>query len=245
MFPPIVDTRWLAGSGAKKRPCCRATALTSRFGTPGSTTATRATTSISWTVRSRAVAMTTASPHAIVPPDRPGPAPRGTTATPARRAARTHAAISAVLAGTATARGGRLSKPASYSKTTVSSGRQKTFASPQIATSSRASVLGPATAALGVVFDPDRAVLRELLLPDRHHGLQLVDPLTRDGEGGVAMRGAGGDDHRDVADRQIADAVMHHHARRCVLRLQRVRDLAHLRLGHFGVGLVLQVRHPF
>src|SRR5438094_613539 len=39
MFPPTVDTRWLAGSGAKKRPCGFAAALTPRFGTPGSTTA--------------------------------------------------------------------------------------------------------------------------------------------------------------------------------------------------------------
>src|SRR2546430_16274170 len=244
MLPPMVDTRWLAGSGAKKRPCCRATALTSRFGTPGSTTATRATGSISWIVRSLAVAMTTASPHAIVPPERPVPAPRGTTATPARRAARTHAAICRVSAGTATASGGRLSNPASYSKTTVSSGRQKTFASPQIAASSRARVLGPmAAAALGVVFDPDRAVFGELLLPDRDHRLQLVDAFTRRGECGIAVRRADRDDDRDLADREIPDTVVHHDARRRVLRLEPMRDLAHLSLGHLGVGLVLEMCH--
>src|SRR5438067_12231398 len=244
MLPPMVDTRWLAGSGAKKRPCCRATTLTSRFGTPGSTTATRATGSISWIVRSRAVAMTTASPQAIVPPERPVPAPRGTMAAPARRAARTHAAICCVSAGTATASGGRLSNPASYSKTIVSSARQKTFASPQIALSSRASVLGPTAAALGVIFDPDRAVFGELLLPDRDHGLQLIDAFARRGERRIAVRRTGRDDDRDLSDRQIPDAVVHHDARRGILRLEPVRDLAHLPLGHLGVGLVLEVRHP-
>src|SRR5919204_469627 len=103
----MVDMRWLAGSGAKKRPAVRAAALTARFGTPGSTTAILATGSIEMIARSLLVTTTIASPQAIVPPERPGPAPRGTIETPAARAARTTAATSSAVPGATTAAGGR------------------------------------------------------------------------------------------------------------------------------------------
>src|SRR5581483_11206241 len=70
-----------------------------------------------------------------------------------------------------------------------------------------------ATRSSGVILDPDGAVVRELLLPDRDDGLQLVDAVAGGGERGVSMRRARGDDHGDVAERESADAVMHHDAR--------------------------------
>src|SRR2546430_2527326 len=140
-FPPIVEMRWLAGSGAKKSPISRAAALTATFGTPGSTTATRAVASIATMRRRRAVETTIAPAQAIVPPESPVPAPRGTIAVPASCAAFTTAATSAVLPGTATALGGWRSKPASYSQTRRSSARQKTLSSPQISWSCCTKVL--------------------------------------------------------------------------------------------------------
>src|SRR5438093_5276841 len=114
MFPPIVDTRWLAGSGAKKRPVSRAAALIWRLGTPGSTSAVWPTASIARIRRRRDVVTTSAQLQAIVPPERPVPAPRGTTATPARDAAFTHAAVSSAVPGTTTAIGGWRSHPPAY-----------------------------------------------------------------------------------------------------------------------------------
>src|SRR3989442_7493856 len=137
--------RWLAGSGAKNRPASRAAALTARFGTPGSTTAILARASIERMRRSRAVETTIASAHAIVPPERPVPAPRGTIFAPSARAARTTSATSSVVPGRTTAEGGRRSNPASYSHTRRSSGRQKTFSSPHISSKRRTSGDGAAT----------------------------------------------------------------------------------------------------
>ena len=141
--------RWLAGSGAKNRPTSRAAAVTARFGTPGSTTAIRATRSIEMMRRSRAVETTIASAHAIVPPERPVPAPRGTMLAPSACAARTTSATSSVVPGRTTADGGRRSNPASYSQTRRSSARQKTFSSPQISTRRRTSALGEARSTFG------------------------------------------------------------------------------------------------
>src|SRR3989442_3973832 len=67
----------------------------------------------------------------------------------------------------------------------------------------------PSRTGSGVLLDPDRAVLGVLLLPDRHDALELVDPGARGGERGIAMRRRGRHDHRDVADREVADAVVH------------------------------------
>src|SRR5437773_1158387 len=93
-----------------------------------------------------------------------------------------------------------------------------------------------------MLLDPDRAVLAVLLLPDGHDGLQLVDRVARGLERGVAMWRARDDDDRDLADGQIADAVMHHEPARRVLLLETVGDLLHLLFGHLGVGLVFEVR---
>jgi len=80
--------------------------------------------------------------QAIVPPESPVPAPRGTIATPASRAARTIATTSSAVPGTATADGGCRSNPASYSHTKRSAGRQNTFSAPHISSSRRTSELG-------------------------------------------------------------------------------------------------------
>jgi len=96
-----------------------------------------------------------------------------------------------------------------------------------------------------MIFDPDRAVVGVLLLPDRHDGLELVDRGARGLERGVSMWRAGGDDDRDLADGEVTDPVMHDEAQRRVLRLKSLRDLAHLRLRHLGVRLVLEVGHAF
>src|SRR5438552_957076 len=93
-----------------------------------------------------------------------------------------------------------------------------------------------------MVFHPDGTVVGVLLLPDGHDRLQLVDGRAGRRESGVAMRGTGGDDDRDLTDREIADAVVHDQTQRSVIGLETLSDLAHLRLGHLGIGLVLEVR---
>src|SRR2546430_4340436 len=93
---------------------------------------------------------------------------------------------------------------------------------------------------LSVFLDPHRAVLGMLFLPDRHDGLELVDRRARRGESRVAMRSRGRHHDRDVADNEVADAVMHRDAEWTVLPREAVGDLPHLLLGHLGVGLVLE-----
>src|SRR2546428_10585049 len=96
-----------------------------------------------------------------------------------------------------------------------------------------------------MLLDPHRAVLAVLLLPDGHDALQFVDRVARGPEGGVAMRRSRDDDDRDLADGQIADAVMHHESAWRVLLLETVGDLLHLLLGHLGIRLVLEMRDLF
>src|SRR5687768_11229184 len=55
----------------------------------------------------------------------------------------------------------------------------------------------PASVAIGIL----------LALPDWHPLLDLVDDETARGEGGIAMRRADADPHRQLADRQVADAM--------------------------------------
>src|SRR6058998_2926130 len=93
-----------------------------------------------------------------------------------------------------------------------------------------------------MIFDPHRAVVGVLLLPDRHDRLELVDGGARRCERGVAMRRPRGDDDRDLADGEVADAVVHDETQRRVLGLETSRDLTHLRLGHLRIGLVLEMR---
>src|SRR3954454_483618 len=97
-FPPIEQISNDDGSGGYPSPSWAAAALTSLLKAPGSTTATWHPVSISMSViRSR---LSTSPPStALAPPDRPLPAPRGTTGTPCavpqRRAVCTGAASSA------------------------------------------------------------------------------------------------------------------------------------------------------
>src|SRR2546423_8626172 len=72
-------------------------------------------------------------------------------------------------------------------------------------------------APLGVLLDPDGAILGVFLLPDRHDRLELVNRCTRRGERGIAVGSGRGYDDGDVADAEIADAVMHRDAERTVL----------------------------
>ena len=87
-LPPIVDHGALAGSGGYHRPCSATAALRSLLTTPGCTTASRFSWSISRTRsiidRSRMTQPLTAS----APPDGPVPAPRGASGRPSRRCAR-------------------------------------------------------------------------------------------------------------------------------------------------------------
>ena len=77
-LPPIEQISYEEGSGGYHSPCSAAAALTSALNAPGSTTATRVATSISMArIRSRLSTMPPST--ALDPPDRPLPAPRGTT----------------------------------------------------------------------------------------------------------------------------------------------------------------------
>ena len=103
MLPPMEQISYELGSGGYQRPCSAAARLTSTLRAPGWTTATREATSIS-TARIRSVDRTMPPSTASAPPDRPVPAPRGTTGMPCRVAQRiascTWAAVSARTAAT-------------------------------------------------------------------------------------------------------------------------------------------------
>ena len=87
-LPPIEQISYDDGSGGYHRPCSAAAALTSALNAPGSTTATRHSVSISIArIRSRLSTMPPST--ALDPPERPLPAPRGTTGTRCRAAQRT------------------------------------------------------------------------------------------------------------------------------------------------------------
>ena len=51
------------------------------------------------------------------------------------------------------------------------------------------------------------AAREELVLPDRHRRLQLVDQRVAGGKRDIAVRGPDGRDHREVADLQVAGPV--------------------------------------
>ena len=76
-----------------------------RLVTPGCTTARRLATSTASTSRIRCKPTTTPSATGSAPPESPVPAPRATNGTPASWQARTTAATSSVVAGSATAEG--------------------------------------------------------------------------------------------------------------------------------------------
>ena len=104
-FPPIVQTTWLDGSGAKYSPCAATAADMPRFVTPGWTTARWFSASTERISRIRASPMTIPSATGSAPPDRPVPAPRATNGIRSRAQTRTTAATSSVLAGSTTSAG--------------------------------------------------------------------------------------------------------------------------------------------
>src|SRR5690606_17435975 len=85
-----------------------------------------------------------------------------------------------------------------------------------------------------------RAIGIAFVFPDRRPQLDLVDHVTARVEGGVAMRGAGADPHRQPADRQLADPVHAVHAADGKAPGRFLDDA--LALGHrqAGIGLVAQ-----
>src|SRR5262249_20876477 len=92
--------------------------------------------------------------------------------------------------------------------------------------------------------DPDLPVLEVLLLPDGNGALESIDGVLAGVEGVLAMRRGDGDQDARLTDLQTADAVQDGDA----LDLgppgaDRIADLAHLRLGHRAVRLVLQELH--
>src|SRR4051795_10640888 len=93
----MVDQGELAGSGGYHSPCSATAALRSSLTTPGSTTATRSSASISTTRFIRERSRTTQPSTALAPPDSPVPAPRVTTGTPSSAHAATTCCTSAVL----------------------------------------------------------------------------------------------------------------------------------------------------
>src|SRR3954447_12249481 len=96
-LPPIVDHGELAGSGGYHSPCSATAALRSSLTTPGSTTATRSSSSISSTRFIVDRSSTRPPSTALAPPDRPVPAPRVTTGTRSSARAATTCCTSAVL----------------------------------------------------------------------------------------------------------------------------------------------------
>src|SRR6266566_2987215 len=91
---------------------------------------------------------------------------------------------------------------------------------------------------------PDLAVLEVLLLPHRDGALEGVDRIAAGLEGVAAVRCRHRDEHRRLADLEPADAVEYRHAPHArPARADRAADLAHLRLGHGRVRLVLEELH--
>src|SRR5918994_6419349 len=90
MLPPIEQISYDDGSGGYHKPCAAAAAFTSALNAPGSTIATRVAESISMPrIRSRLNTMPLFT--ALLPPERPLPAPRGTTGMPCAEAQRSTA----------------------------------------------------------------------------------------------------------------------------------------------------------
>src|SRR5437667_6579086 len=92
--------------------------------------------------------------------------------------------------------------------------------------------------------DPHFPVLEVLLLPDGNGALQRIDGELAGLEGILAMGGGNRDEHAGLADLQPSDTVEDGHA--LDLRpagAQGFTDLAHLRLGHRRVRLVLEEFH--
>ena len=104
-FPPIVDTIWLDGSGAKKYPRSRTAFESQTLMSPACTVAERFARSISRISFIRVVEIMIPPSGAVAPPMRPVPDPRGITATRSRRQSRTSSITWAVVRGRATSSG--------------------------------------------------------------------------------------------------------------------------------------------
>ena len=104
MLPPIEQISYDDGSGGYHRPCSATAALTSALYRPGCTVAVRVTGSTS-IARISSVDNTIPPSTAVAPPDRPEPAPRGTTGTPWVLAQRMTSRTSSVVRARTTASG--------------------------------------------------------------------------------------------------------------------------------------------
>src|SRR5262245_60842608 len=104
-LPPIEDTIWLEGSGAKNHPRSLTALVNHRLINPGCTVAHRLARSMSRIEVIRVIDTITPPRDAIAPPINPVPDPRGTMGTRSRRHARTIACTSAAEVGSATASG--------------------------------------------------------------------------------------------------------------------------------------------
>src|SRR5437870_9089805 len=92
--------------------------------------------------------------------------------------------------------------------------------------------------------DPDLAVLEVLLLPDGHRPLERVDRVPARLERLRAVRRRHGDEHARLTDLEPADAVEHRHPPHPgPARADSLADLAHLRLRHRRMRLVLEELH--
>src|SRR5262249_33357947 len=88
---------------------------------------------------------------------------------------------------------------------------------------------------------PDLTVLEVLLLPDGDRLLERVDRVAAGLERVTSMGGRDGDQHARLPDLQPTHPVQHGDSLHAgPARMHRVADLAHLCLGHGGVGPVLQ-----
>ncbi len=107
-LPPMDDTIWLDGSGAKNQPRASTAFVSERLMSPGWTVAQRFGRSTSRIRFIRLSPTITPPDGAMAPPMSPVPEPRGTMGTSASRQSRTIATTSAVVDGSATASGAPL-----------------------------------------------------------------------------------------------------------------------------------------
>src|SRR5436853_2547369 len=107
-LPPIEETIWLDGSGAKKYPLLATARVRERLMRPGWTVAHRLGRSISRIASILLVPIITPPTGAMAPPIRPVPEPLGTMGTRSRRQSFTISTTSSARVGRATASGAPL-----------------------------------------------------------------------------------------------------------------------------------------
>src|SRR5438132_4817041 len=101
----------------------------------------------------------------------------------------------------------------------------------------------PRSIVFGAGCDPAFAGRGLLALPERRFGLQPVDQEMAGGEGGLAVRRGGGDEHDAVAGLQPAVAVDHQDRIERPAPMCLGLDLGKSFLGHAGIMLEGQRRH--